>query len=181
MSELVPVTGKELVPASHRDLIPYGIQTDLPALTPKQMRGLARRFARELERRGKPGQMIIWRSTCVRAYVYRGRWVGKCPVEGCENVEYLTVEPLFANRYSIESRWERKDYFICTNEQCGTVTTSIAFPQNADEIEDVLNLRPVALNRNWYPAGHITAVMHGIEDGQTVAELIAENLEHGIV
>jgi hypothetical protein len=65
--------------------------------------------------------------------------------------------------------------------QCGTVTTSIAFPQNADEIEDVLNLRPVAMTRNWYPAGHITAVTHGIEDGQTVAELIQENIDHGVV
>jgi hypothetical protein len=172
MTDLVPVTGT--------DLIPYGDPT-LPALKPKQMRKLARRFAAEMERRGKPGQLIIWRSTCVRAYFYRGRWVGDCPVEGCKNAEYLTVEPLYANRYTVESGWDRKDYYICSNLQCGTVTTSIAFPQNADEIETVLNLRPVAMTRNWYPAGHMTAVMHGIEDGQTVADLIKENLDHGIM
>ena len=172
MTELIPMTGT--------DLVPYGVP-NLPAVSPKRMRKLARRFAAELERRGKPGQLIVWRSTCVRAYVYRGRWVGKCPVDGCENVEYLTVEPLYANLYSVESRWDRKDYFICSDRQCGTLTRSIVFPQDADEIEDVLNLRPVPLNRNWYPAGHITAVQHGVEDGQTVAELIQENIDHGVV
>lgn len=182
MNEIVPVTGAstDLVPATHRELIPYG-DPNLPALTPKQMRKLARRFAGELARRNKPGQLIIWASTCVRAYFYRGRWVGKCPVQGCEDVQFLTVEPLFANRYSKESRWDRVDYFVCSNIHCGTVTNSINFPPDADEIEDILNLRPVALNRNWYPAGHMTAVQHGIEDGQTVAELIAENAAHGIV
>ena len=172
MSQLVPVTGT--------DLVPYG-DPSLPALSPKQMRKLARRFAGEMALRNKPGQLIIWRSTCVRAYFYRGRWVGDCPVPECKNVEYLTIEPLYANRYSTESRWDRKDHFICSNLQCGTVTSSIAFPPDADEIEDVLNLRPVALTRNWYPAGHITAVSHGIEDGQTVAELIQENIDHGVV
>jgi len=170
----------ELVPVTPRELIPYG-NPNAPVLKPKQMRKLARRFAAELERKGKTGQLVIWRSTCVRAYVYRGRWVGDCPVEGCKNVEYLTVEPLYASRYTIESRWDRKDYFICSNLQCGTVTDSIQFPPDADEIEDVLNLRPVAMTRNWYPAGHITAVTHGIEDGQTVTELIQENIDHGVV
>jgi hypothetical protein len=172
MTDLVPVTPGELVP--------YGI-SNAPVLKPKQMRKLARRFAGELARRNKPGQLIIWRSTCVRAYVYRGRWVGDCPVEGCKNAEYLTVEPLYANRYSKESRWDRKDYFICSNRQCGTVTQSIVFPHDADDIENVLNLRPLAMTRNWYPAGHITAVQHGVEDGQTVAELIQENIDHGVM
>lgn len=169
-----------LVPLTPREVIPYG-DPDLPALSPKQVRKLARRFARELELRGKPGQLIIWRSSCVRAYFYRGRWVGECPVEGCKNAEYLTVEPLYANRYSKEIGWDRKDYFICSNLVCGTVTGSIAWPENADEIEEVLNRRPLAVTRNWYPAGHLTAVQHGIPDGQTIAELIAENTEHGIL
>jgi hypothetical protein len=174
MTQLVPVT------PTPRELVPYGIP-NAPVLSPKQMRKLARRFAADLERRGKTGQLVVWRSSCVRAYFYRGRWVGDCPVPECKNAEYLTVEPLFANRYTAESRWDRKDYFICSNLQCGTVTQSIVFPQDAGEIEDVLNRRPMALTRNWYPAGHITAVSHGIEDGQTVAELIQENVDHGVV
>jgi len=171
---------KELVPVTPREMIPYG-DPDAPVLSPKQMRKLARRFAGELERKGKPGQLIVWRSSCVRAYFYRGRWVGDCPVEGCKNTEYLTVEPLYANRYTKEARWDRKDYFICSNLQCGTVTQSIAFPLDADEIEDVLNLRPLSLNRNWYPAGHLTAVQHGCAEGQTVNDLLQENLDHGVM
>jgi len=170
----------ELVPLPGREIIPYG-NPDAPPLSPKKMRKLARRFSQELAVRGKTGQLIIWRSTCVRAYVYRGRWVGDCPVEGCKDAEYLTVEPLYANRYTKEARWDRKDYFICSNLQCGTVTNSIQWPADADEIEDVLNLRPLAMTRNWYPAGHITAVQHGIPEGQTVADLLAENIEHGVM
>lgn len=170
----------ELVPVTNPDLIPYGVP-DGPALSPKQMRKLARRFATELERKGKPGQLIVWRATCVRAYFYRGRWVGDCPVPECKNAEYLTVPPMNVSRYREERQWDRKDYFICSNLQCGTVTSSIQFPHDADEIEDVLNRRPMALNRNWYPAGHLTAVSHGAEDGQTVAELIQENTDHGVV
>jgi hypothetical protein len=44
----------------------------------------------------------------------------------------------------------------------------------------VLELRPIPHTRNWYPAGHETAVRFGIPDGQTVGQLRDENAEHGV-
>lgn len=172
MTDLIPV------PHARPDLLPY-VPDRVPDLTPKQVRKLARRFARDLELRGKTGQLVIWQSTCVRAYVYRGRWVGDCPA-GCRNTQHLTVPPLLNVGYTEERRWDRMDYYVCLNPECGAVANSIEWPAEADEIEDVLNLRPRAMNRNWYPAGHITAVNHGVPDGQSVAELVVENLAHGV-
>lgn len=167
----------DLVPSWTTDLVPYGTP-DLPVTSPKQLRKMARRFAGELARQGKPGQLIVWRSTCVRAYLYRGEWVGDCPEEGCKNAEFLTDKP--DNFRWKPVRGDRKTIFVCSNEQCGVITRSIQWPAAAEEIEAVLSLRPLALNRNWYPEGHLTAVSHGIPDGQTVADLVAENEAHGV-
>lgn len=43
----------------------------------------------------------------------------------------------------------------------------VVYPEERAEIERILMLRPNPLNRNWLPH-------------ETIADLIAENLEHGI-
>lgn len=57
----------------------------------------------------------------------------------------------------------------------------IVWPSDDDmaEIWDVLLYRP-PVNRNWYPADHITAVKFGISHGQTVDDLYDENIENGV-
>lgn len=130
----------------------------------------------DLERRGRASQLIVHVSSFARAYVYSGDWVADCP-NGCGNVEFVTDKPPRL-RGAIGCWGDRKDLYVCS--YCGYMTNSIRWPDNADQIEAVLDRRPIPHTRNWYPAGHSTAVRLRIPDGQTVAELETENMEHGV-
>ena len=55
------------------------------------------------------------------------------------------------------------------------------WPPDADAIWEVLAVRPVPHTRNWFPSGHKLALRSGAVHGQTVADLIAENVEYGII
>lgn len=137
---------------------------------------LADALAHDMELRGRPGQLIVWSSSFARAYVYAGEWVADCP-QRCGNVELLTVKR-DQDRSRAGTRGTRKDSFYCS--YCKCIATSIHWPENADEIMEILDRRPVPHTRNWYPEGHITALEFGIKDGETAEELLAENAEHGI-
>lgn len=138
---------------------------------------LAEALARDMELRGRPGQLVVWSTSYARAYVYSGEWVADCP-QRCGNVELLTIKD-DRDRSRAGSRGIRKDTFFCS--YCKMTATSIHWPDNAEEIMEVLDRRPVQHTRNWYPEGHITALYFGIKDGETLEELQAENAEHGIV
>jgi hypothetical protein len=44
----------------------------------------------------------------------------------------------------------------------------------------ILMLRPIPRNRNWYPQDHPVALKFNIPHGQSPADLLAENEEHGV-
>jgi hypothetical protein len=113
-----------------------------------------------------------------RAYVYAGDWVADCPRD-CGNVEHLYAR---ANpRDAAAPRIVQLPSFHCSYCKFGdTETVQIEWPSNMAEIMAVLQLRPIPHTRNWYPAGHDTAVKHRVEHGQTVEQLRAENAEHGV-
>lgn len=98
----------------------------------------------------------------VAAYVNHGRWVANCCREYCNNA--LELEP-------------RQARFQCRN--CGIVA-GVVWPPDADEIWAALERRPVPQTRNWFPADHDLAVRAGCPHGQTVADLLAENEQHGV-
>lgn len=98
-----------------------------------------------------------------RAYVHAGRWIIDCIRPGCTNAELLE---------------SRQAVMHCTN--CRLVS-EVEWPADADDIWEALVVRPVPQTRNWAPVGHRQAVACGFPDGQRVADLWAENAEHGLV
>lgn len=114
-----------------------------------------------------------------RAFVYSGQWVASCPRpadpvtnKGCGGVEHL-YEPAVPNG----PRVIEKRFFTCTN--CG-YQAEISWPRRREEIMLALSVRPVPGNRNWYPTDHPDAVNWGLPHGQSVADLLVENEEHGV-
>jgi hypothetical protein len=109
-----------------------------------------------------------------QAYIYGGDWVGDCPREGCANVEYLWE--------AIQPRGPRirpKAFFSCSH--CGE-QGSIEWPPVEFQAAamDVLMKRPIPNTRNWYPRDHDVATRFRIPHGQSIADLRAENEEHGV-
>lgn len=102
-----------------------------------------------------------------RAYMNWGRWVADCPRPGCTYA--FRLEP---GQQTYTCRTAR-------GEGCGA-EAPIEWPPDADQIEQVLQRRPLEQTRNWLPAGHELAVISGAPHGQTVADLLAENEEHGV-
>lgn len=103
----------------------------------------------------------------VRAYINHGRWVADCPVQYCGNA--MRLEP-------------RQGTFRCrtrSGDGCGH-EAQIEWPADADEIWRVLERRPIPGTRNWFPPEHPLAVRAGCPHGQTPADLLAENEEHGV-
>lgn len=74
----------------------------------------------------------------VPAYVNHSRWLARCPVDGCNDVEFVDPE------------WPR---FVCGS--CGAGVYSVAFPQARLQIEALLMLRPKEDRRNWKPGESI--------------------------
>jgi len=85
------------------------------------------------------------------AFVNHGRWVANCPRWMDGCTEAHRVQP--------------GDRFVCAN--CGAVG-SVEFPVDLDLVEKLLAARPVPETRNWLP-------------GETLDELLVENLEHGVI
>lgn len=118
------------------------------------------------------------RPPVARAYVYGGQWVADCPrpgegtKPGCSNAEFL-YEPSRMNG----PRDREKSFFICSH--CGFQAV-IKWPRRREEILMALMVRPVPDNRNWYPIDHPVAVRFGLPHGQSIADLLAENEDHGV-
>lgn len=96
----------------------------------------------------------------IDAYVHRGMWVVDCPYPDCGNCEPVDFGQSHAQC--------RECYWIM----------SVHWPDDAAEIMAVLDKRPVPGTRHWAPAGHRQAIACGFPDGQSVADLLAENEEH---
>lgn len=113
----------------------------------------------------EPAEMVA------RAYVYCGDWVADCP-RPCGNVEFL-----YAPSRMNGPRDKRKDFYMCSHcgMQCG-----ISWPRREADILQVLMLRPVPSNRNWYPKDHPVAVNFRLPHGQSIVDLLDENEEHKI-
>lgn len=101
-----------------------------------------------------------------QAYVYAGAWVADCP-SGCGNVEYL-----------FDQHRIRKSVFHCS--YCLRIA-DIEWCPNEAEIMGVLAVRPIPHTRNWYPFNHDVALRFGLPHGQSVADLVDENHEHGVL
>lgn len=144
---------------------------------PQRTLAIARTIAADLQVRGRPGQLIVHKTNYARAYVYAGEWVADCP-RGCGNVEFITEKNPRHRSALHYVAGEPHTSFRCS--YCQYHTASIHWPADGEQIMDVLSRRPIPHTRNWYPEGHITAVRHGIPDGQTVEELVAENVENGV-
>lgn len=118
--------------------------------------------------------MVELLAATARAYVYSGDWVADCP-RGCGGVEHCFDR---ANPRSPASpRVVRKPEFHCS--YCHMVAP-IEWPADMAAIMEVLMLRPVPHNRNWYPQDHDVALRFRIPHGQTVDQLREENREHGV-
>jgi hypothetical protein len=91
----------------------------------------------------------------VEAFVNDGRWLVKCPMDGCGGAQLASrKDPRF---YCNE----------CLNAGALGYWLRVTWPDDADEIEEVLRHRPLTTQQNWRP-------------GETVADLRAENDEHGV-
>ena len=91
----------------------------------------------------------------IEARINHGRWIADCPY--CSGAEL--ADP------------SNKKFFClhCFMEENGNRPTVARFPPKPQrlEIERVLLLRPLVINRNWFP-------------GETIGELKQENLENGL-
>ena len=107
-----------------------------------------------------------------RAYVYAGNWVADCPAS-CGNVELLHEAAVRGGALV-----RKKTTFRCSC--CHFETQAIDWPPNEHDIAAVLDRRPIPHTRNWYPADHPVAVNFRIPHGQSVQDLIDENIENGV-
>lgn len=92
--------------------------------------------------------------TEVEVYVNQGRWIVECPVCKGAQVACHTDPKFLCNvcaNVAIDGRWRRT-----------------VWPPNRNAIEAALEVRPNELEQNWFP-------------GETVDNLLAENVEHGVV
>jgi hypothetical protein len=94
------------------------------------------------------------------AHVNWGRWIAHCPRVDCKSASALDPH---------------QGVFCC--QDCLAVAL-VVWPDNADEIWDELERRPVRRTRNWFPAGHPWAEAAGQPTGQTVQDLADEFAEH---
>ncbi len=103
-----------------------------------------------------------------------GAWIAKCPRPGCFNAEHMGRHPVSGHVGGLTGA-----SFECTRGRCVCcpppgvfqdgcgLRCAASWPPNVDDISALLALRPVVADRNWLP-------------GQTVHDLLAENLERGV-
>lgn len=143
-------------------------------------------------KRGRSGQLVVVETTFAIPWVYCGEWIAECPQRDCTNAEYMT-EKRFEDRHKVgfgAVSGIKKDAFYCSHCKC--LATSVHWPKHdqdcvapagvdhADEIMELLNLRSMPETRNWFYTGQKIAVARSAPDGQTLAELRAENDQHEV-
>lgn len=86
------------------------------------------------------------------ALVNWSRWIANCPGWYCRGATDLDYG---------------QTWTVCAEPWCRT-RAAVVWPANVPDIEYLLSLRPDPTTRNWEP-------------GETVHDLLAENIEHGIL
>lgn len=94
------------------------------------------------------------------AYVSCGIWVAECPRPWCVNAEWYGPGPNTGRVGGLGRK-----LFHCL--RCG-LHCPAEWPRDADAIWQLLQQRPCAETRNW-------------EIGETVDNLLAENVAHGLI
>lgn len=87
------------------------------------------------------------------AEIYWGRWVVRCPNPHCDNALMLPFgHPVYE----------------CAGPYSCTTRADVVWPPNPGDIVRILAMRPAPRNWNWVP-------------GETLHDLLEENLRHGIL
>lgn len=94
------------------------------------------------------------------AYVSLGTWVARCPRPWCVHADHYGPGPNTGRVGGLT-----KTHFHCL--RCG-LTCDAEWPPNAADIEFLLAQRPMYETRNWLP-------------GETVDDLLVENVVHGLI
>lgn len=102
----------------------------------------------------------------VFARLYAGDWIADCERFGCGGAELL-ISP---------DTGRRVPFFQCS--ECG-FTADIVWAQDETRIMEVMQWRPVRHTRNWFPLNHPLAIRANCPHGQSIADLVIENYEHG--
>ena len=102
------------------------------------------------------------------AYLNHGRWVAECVCGGAERLwpgGQIQTDPETGAQYGLTNDGR----MICGNKEFCGIETEVAFPTDDEcaAIVQLLAVRPVPSTRNWLP-------------GEPVADLAAENVEHGV-
>ena len=104
----------------------------------------------------------------MNARMDHGRWVVDCAADDCRAVLFPEC-PMFPedNYGTLSLRCLCNDVSVCDHPSipCG-VPIEATFPTDRLDIDRLMNQRPRKANRNW--------------ETETVAELKAENLLHGV-
>ena len=98
----------------------------------------------------------------MNAYYNWGRWIVHCSSPDCVGATLLGLEA----RREI-AICECHDTDICGHGPVCATAIPVVWPADPEAIVEITAGRPVG-NRNWYPH-------------ETVADLVAENFEHGVV
>lgn len=107
------------------------------------------------------------------ARMSHGRWVASCPRPGCVNAEAFgrcddgTIGGLEGDRFTCRTEGHTQDGRRAAYGGCG-LRCGVEWPGNVTALERVLFARPAPSSRNWTP-------------GETVEDLVRENLMHGLV
>lgn len=91
------------------------------------------------------------------AFVNGGRWLALCQTESCNGAEYVNLDELLF--FCCECRNAESDHHA--------IRVVLPDAKTRKQVEAYLGARPAWETRNWHPT-------------ETVAQLRAENREHGI-
>ncbi len=103
-----------------------------------------------------PGHAVVRYATThpvasTPALVNWSRWIAHCPAPYCRGAADLDYG---------------QQRMVCVEPWCGA-ESAVVWPPNVADVEYVLAMRPDPITRNW-------------ETGETVADLMAENIAHGV-
>lgn len=99
---------------------------------------------------------------CATVYISWGKWVARCPADGCPQAEHYGADPDTGHVGGLTD-----STFRCGH--CGMFCAAEwPDPDVAADVVALLGMRPVPATRSWLP-------------GETVENLLAENVEHKLL
>lgn len=114
-----------------------------------------------------PPSDVVTNATPLVARVYRGLWIADCV--DCAGAEFVWLAEPVAMCAS------------CFNVMIGHHWRPVIVPANPQDIEAVLNARPMLENRNWSPAAVPSQVRARYRlPSETLADLQIENISYGV-